>query len=341
MKQNIKKYRIIFPVFVCLVLSFIMLNCSDSNDEEELIGNWVRLSDFDGVARSNAVGFAIGDKGYVGTGYTGEVRLNDFWEYDPVKNTWMQKASLPGPARNDAVGFGTETKGYIGTGYDGISRLNDFYEYDPSTNTWTKKADFAGSARVSAVAFCIGTKGYIATGYDGNYLKDFWEYDTQTDTWTQKVSYGGYKRRDAVAFVVNGKAYICTGINNGSYVNDLWEYDPEADLWTQKRSISNVSDESYDNKYTTIVGTGKVAFAVMGKGYVVAGGQGSVGSNTWEYNPANDVWTEKTSFEGSARFKAVGFGIGNRGYVTTGKSSSYYFDDIWGFDPEADYNEDD
>ncbi|MGB8492147.1 MAG: galactose oxidase, partial [Bacteroidales bacterium] len=97
-------------------------------------------------------------------------------------------------------------------------------------------------------------------------------------------------------------------------------------------------DETFDDKYTTIVGTGKVGLSIGGKGYLATGGQTS-GVETWEYNPAQDLWTEKTNFEGSARTDAVGFVLDNRGYVTTGKSSNYYFDDIWGFDPNAAYNE--
>ena len=54
----------------------------------------------------------------------------------------------------------------------------------------------------------------------------------------------------------------------------------------------------------------------------------------------DDLWIERTSFEGSQRASAVGFAIGNLGYITTGVGSSY-FDDLWSFDPEAVYDEDD
>ena len=38
---------------------------------------WTQKADFGGGARSGAVGFSIGSKGYIGTG-----GANDFWEYD-------------------------------------------------------------------------------------------------------------------------------------------------------------------------------------------------------------------------------------------------------------------
>lgn len=332
------KIKIWIQVLVLILAVPVFNSCGE--DEEELVGNWVELSDFDGIPRSDAVGFVIGSKAYLGTGYTGEVRMADFWEYDPVRNTWTQKAEFPGVARNAAIGFGTSTKGYIGTGFDGKNKYNDFYEYDPVQNAWTRKADFAGSARYGAVAMAINNKGYVGTGYDVNYLKDIWQYDPDTDTWTQKTSVGGSKRRDAATFVVNNKGYIVTGIDNGEYQNDLWEYDPATDLWTKKRSIANISDEAYDDEYATITGINKAAFSIGGKGYLATGGQ-TTGSEVWEYNPSTDLWIQKTSFEGSTRADAVGFAIGNRGYVTTGKSGTYYFDDIWGFDPDAVFDDND
>ncbi len=330
--------NILKSIILSLLGTWVLSSCHKSSDSTTLIGNWVELSDFDGVPRSDAVGFTIGDKGYLGTGYNDDGRLKDFWEYDPVKNAWTQKADLPGVARNGAVGFGTDTKGYIGTGYDGENKLNDFWEFDPSTNTWTQKADFGGTARYGAIGMAINNKGYIGSGYDGNYLKDFWQYDPATDTWTKKVSIGGSKRRDASCFVIDGKGYVVDGIDNGTYENDFWMYDPSTDTWTEKRKISNATDQSYDDKYTSITGISKAAFAVNGMGYLV-GGSGTIAKTVWEYDPVTDLWDQKTDLEGAERIEAVGFAIGTRGYVTTGRSSSYYFDDIWGFDPNADYNQ--
>ena len=336
-KMTYKVVKIWIKVLV-LILAVPFFTSCNGDDDVVLVGDWVELSDFDGIPRADAVGFAIGTKGYLGTGYDGDERHVDFWEYDVTRNTWTQKADFPGVARNAAIGFGTDSKGYIGTGFDGKNRLNDFYEYDPATNVWTKKADFAGSARYGAIAMTINNKGYVGTGYDGNFLKDVWEYNPAGDTWTQKASVGGSKRRDAACFVISGKGYVTTGIDNGEYQNDLWQYDPGTDAWTKKRAIANLSDEAYDDDYLTIKGTGKVGFAVNGKGYLATGGQ-TTGVEVWEYNPATDLWTEKTNFEGTIRSDAVGFAIGNRGYLTTGKSASYYFDDIWAFDPDAEYKE--
>jgi N-acetylneuraminic acid mutarotase len=323
-----------------VVLFFTSFSCHKSSSTV-LVGNWVEQSDFEGVARSSATAFSINDYGFVGLGYDGEVRLKDFWSYDPGRNSWTQVAAFPGIARNSAVGFSAAGKGFVGLGYDGESKLKDFWQYDPGANKWDSvNAPNGPSARYGAVAFSIGDIGYVGTGYDGNYLKDFWAYNPGDNTWTQKTSFGGSKRRDAVAFVLADKGYICTGINNGNYEREFYMYDPGSDTWTAKRKIYNSSDESYDNDYA-IVRSNAVAFVIGNKAYIATGAMGSLKSDVWEYDPATDLWEPKTNFEGSARQDAVSFSIAGRGYVTTGKSSTYQFDDIWEFLPLDDYNKED
>ena len=135
-----------YYLLLSLVL-FAVLSCNKDSNTTSLLGNWVDLSDFEGVARYDAVAFTIGDYGYVGTGFDGEVRLKDFWKYDSELNSWTQIADFPGAARNGAVAFSVNGIGYVGTGYDGQSKLQDFYSYDPSTDSWDTIADFEGSAR--------------------------------------------------------------------------------------------------------------------------------------------------------------------------------------------------
>jgi N-acetylneuraminic acid mutarotase len=275
-----------------IILLLILSNFSCNKSEEEtLIGNWVELSDFEGLPRSYAASFVIGTNAYMGTGYDGDDRFNDFWKYSPETDSWTQIADFPGVARNSAVGFG------IG------------YHY-----------------------------GYIGTGYDGNTLKDFYEYDPSTDTWTKKTSVGGSKRRGAIAFVIDNYAYVGTGFDNGAYEDDFWEYNAETETWTQLNDIANSTSLSFDDAYT-VNRNNAVAFSINGKGYVATGGQGAPGTEVWEYDPITDLWEEKTSFEGYERLGAIGFALDNRGYVVAGRSSSYYFDDVWAFDPDAEYNE--
>jgi hypothetical protein len=146
---------------------------------------WTKKANFPGNERSSAVGFSIGNKGYIGTGSGQGTSYKDFWEWDQATNVWTQKADFAGNSRSSAVGFSIGYKGYIGTGinYDiSFNSKKDFWEWDQTTNVWTQKSNIAGNARESAVGFSIGSNGYIGTGVGssnntGYVLQDFWEYD--------------------------------------------------------------------------------------------------------------------------------------------------------------------
>ncbi|MBN2164963.1 MAG: galactose oxidase [Marinilabiliaceae bacterium] len=330
--------------WLLMMFSFSLVSCDDSDDEEELVGNWIKMGAFEGIPRTGAVSFVIDGNAYVGLGYNGkeDIRLRDFWMYDPVNDYWSQVDSFPGVDRNGAVAFSVNGKGYVGTGDEGEDPVKDFYEYDPTEDKWTRIADFGGSAREGAIAFAIDGYGYVGTGYDinGYIKKDFWRYDPTLNKWEQIPSIGGSKRTDAVAFVIANKAYVCSGLDNASYLTDFWEYDPVTNEWDELRSIANLSDDSFDDDYS-IVGIHATAFSVGSLGYITTGGPGTVGNETWEYNPVTDTWCERTEFEGNARFNAVSFVINDIPYVTSGNSSGYYFDDVWTFESTVEQEDDD
>jgi N-acetylneuraminic acid mutarotase len=324
--------RLIYSTLIISGIMTALLSCEE--EEEELLGNWTACGDFEGVARSDAVGFTVNDKAYITTGYDGSDRLIDLWEYDSEKDAWTQRADFPGVPRNAAVAFGTASRGYVGTGYDGDEKLADFWEYDPGSNTWIQIEDFPGTARYGAIAFSIDNRGYVGTGFDGNYLKDFWEYNPETTEWTKKVSIGGSKRRDAVAFVIDGLGYVCTGMRNGVSKSDFWVYDPATDTWTEKRDISNSTDDDFDDEYTTLTGKSGVAFSLNHKGYLI-----TESSYVWEYDPSSDLWEQKTSLEGASRTESVAFVVNDCGYIATGRSGSSYFEDVWALYPDEEYDE--
>jgi len=288
-------------------------------------GNWTRKADFAGVSTVDAVGFSIGNKGYIGAAGNGVNMLNDFWEYDPASNRWTQRADFAGVARWMAVGFSIGNKGYIGTGTTSyLSYQQDFWEYDPVSNSWTQKANFAGGGREEAVGFSIGNKGYIGTGCsysyigggDYSYYKDFWEYDPISNSWTKKADFAGGNRVGAVGLSIGNKGYIGAGGNdmtgNSGSQKDFWEYDPVSNNWTRKADFPG---KGYG-----------VNFSIDNKGYIGDASYGAQGF--WEYDPGSNNWKQKADFPGDVRSGAVGFSIGNKGYMGSGFRS-----DFWEFTP--------
>jgi N-acetylneuraminic acid mutarotase len=322
-------------LLIGLSIISIFSACSSDDDSDYERGNWVTRSVFDGVPRSNAIGFAIDGNGYMGTGYDGDDYMNDFWEYNIEGNYWVQKADFPGVPRSAATGFNIDSKGYVGIGYSGTTELSDFWEYDPFANSWTQKQDFLGGERRAAIGFGVNGMGYMGTGYDGeNDKKDFYKYNPNLDEWSELVGFGGNKRRYATAFTIDNLVYIGTGVSNGLYKTDFWEFDPETEVFTAKNSL--IEEDEY-----TIARSNTVSFSHSGLGYITTGYNGGVVSTTWEYTPYTDTWEEITSLEGTSRQDAVGFSTGESAFVLMGKSGSLYLDDIYELFPQQEYDDED
>lgn len=287
---------------------------------------WWKKADFGGTARYAAVGFSIGNKGYLGTGGTGVSGTpnSDFWEYNPDTDVWTQKANFGGGVRRNAVGFSIGNKGYIGTGEgSGLAAKDDFWEYNPNTNVWTQKANVGGGTRTSAVGFSMANKGYIGTGSG---KEDFWEYDSTANVWSQKANVGGGFRSQAVGFSIGNRGYIGTGANGSTKKVDFWEYNPGANTWNQKADFGGGARSA------------AAGFSISNKGYIGTGNAASIKDDLWEYSPVTNIWTEKSHFSRTDRFEAVGFSIGNKGYIGTGLSPDRSGDnqpakDFWEYTP--------
>ncbi|MCC8154890.1 MAG: galactose oxidase [Tannerellaceae bacterium] len=359
-------------LFFIATLPLIITSCRD--DDEELIGLWTRKTDFYGTPRSGASAFTIGTKGYVMGGYVGNKPDKELWFYDMNENSWYEintatgsTAEFKGVARTQAVAVGCELngKGYYGLGLsqDRITvdtypnmdivdtnndgQLKDWWEFDTNTNTWKRLPDFIGTARYDAIAFCIKDKVYVGLGYDDKQglVNDIYEYDTTKNEWKEHIGYVGSKRRGASVFVIDDIAYIFGGENNGTYEWGFHSFDPSktgADRWAQLRDIADTNtDEDYDDDYT-IVRAYASTFVIDGCGYVTCGYQNGLRTDTWRYYPSTDLWEKVAKFKGSARQNAVSFSTGNPGqaFVLTGKSGTYFFDDMWTLDPYTYDDED-
>ena len=249
------------------------------------------------IARNAATGFAIGEKGYICTGYDSSTStyLDDCWEYDPVTNQWNPMEPVPGGGRMDAISFSIGQYGYVGTGYND-NYQKDFYRFDPSASgaaQWTTVNGFGGQKRRGGQVFVIDDVAYICGGANNSSdVTDFWSFDPSKSTpWTQlrdiidssdddyDDDYTSIVRCYGCAFVIDGKGYLTLGQTAGQ----------------------------------------------------------SLRSNYWIYDPATDLWEgeDLTSFEGSTRIKAVCFSTGKRGIIATGgvSSSSAYYDDTWELKP--------
>jgi len=318
-------------------LFFVMCNTSFLLSNGQV--TWIQCQNIGDLTRDGAVGFSIGDKGYVLSGRCHESTqfLNDTWEYDPQNDTWTQKADFQSQSRTGAVGFAINGKGYFGLGYyysGGVFYyLNDFWEYDPQANQWTQKGAFPGGERYGALGLATATKGYVVAGSDGTQDEtSVWEYSPETDTWLQKHDYPGNAFVRLSGFVINSELYAgCGGVDT---LNEFWNYNPQSDTWTERTPIP-------------VARTAAVGFSIGNTGYIGTGDAGFISKSTsdfsyndfWAYDPVLDSWTQFSGQNGGpGRSNAVGFSIGGYGFVGTGTDyystwgTVNYYKDFWMLD---------
>lgn len=310
---------------------------NDKNDlwEYDPAANvWTQKANLPAPGRSHAVGFSIGNKGYIATGcrtlnfgpsYKFDSLMRDVWEYNPAVNSWTKKADFAGRHRARAAAFVLNNKAYIGSGEDRPAPImsrdypnrvtSDFWVFDPIANTWHQIADIP-MRRMNAIAFNNNTSGFVGMGfynkytkpfltdiaryYPGDDLQDLWSYDPVSNTWAKKSDFPGGKRMGMSSFSIGDTTYCISG----AVVGD--------ELWTSNEDILKNDVWSYNTITDTWVqkpdfpDTAKrrysIAAAMAGKGYFGTGGD----SDLWEYAPRGNVLAVSlVSFTGVLQYNKV------------------------------------
>jgi N-acetylneuraminic acid mutarotase len=196
---------------------------------DQASNTWTRKADFPGGDRRDAVGVAISNEGYIGTGDPQNMAFyKDWWQYDPPTDHWTRKADMPGTwGRAEASAFSIGPNGFVTCGSIfavGPAYANDLWRYDPILNTWIQEASLPGPGRIYATGFNYGNYGALTCGDGGNgYLNDFWYYNVGLNTWYNDLSMSGGARKSAVGFAINGTPYVGTGTTaNSYYTGDFW-----------------------------------------------------------------------------------------------------------------------
>lgn len=206
---------------------------------------FTQKASFAGSARTQSVGFALNDKGYIATGTASGAAnaLNDLWQYDPTTNQWEQKADVGTTGRLNAFVFTLNNKAYVGGGTLSTTSLagRDFYEYDPTSDTWTQKADFPENVN-GAPAIGYHGKGYAIHPYQSSI---FFEYDPTADTWTDIGNFAlasyGYKE----LAVIKDRFFAVTYDFGSPARSGLWEWEMENGRWIER--ALHASGSQYGN----------------------------------------------------------------------------------------------
>ncbi len=177
-----------------------------------------------------------------------------------------------------------------------------------------------GSATIKVAVPSGTTTGRISITIGTVTVYSASDFIISSEKWTQKTGLNT-ARMGAISFSIGNKGYIGMGKDAGNNVlKDLWEYDPATDQWTRKADIPAVNGK-----------WGSSCFVIDNKAYVVAGENGNGGGHsyeTWEYDPANDKWTQKADYNVWALSDPTAFSVDNKGYFGFGG-----FNALWEYDP--------
>ncbi|GGH78648.1 N-acetylneuraminic acid mutarotase [Filimonas zeae] len=249
---------------------------SEGNTQENY--TWTQVEELPGPNgfRAYAVGFNIGNIGYVGTGMSADryTMLKDFYAFDGTK--WEQKADFPGSPRQYAVGFGFGSRGYITTGDDGANTQKDNYQYNPEDNSWRAVTALSGTKRQGASVFVHKNKAYVFGGYSSfDKVTDMWAMDSATLKWEYKGNlinelddsrdddYTDICRQYGSAFVIGDYGYYTAGDNRGILISSTWRYDFANNQWARRTPLERAAR------------TKALGFSVHNRGFVGTGATGS------------------------------------------------------------------
>ena len=199
-------------------------------------------------------------------------------------------------------------------------------------NTWAY--DQATPATEDDPTLVYNNKAYVFQSSDWYHISIF---DGTTWTTIGMLSPLGEQHPD-FCFAIGNKGYFGFSLN---VTKGFWEYDFVTGAWSPKANFPGLPRFE------------PATFTIGNKGYLVAGAYITNTNylnygDTWEYDPANNVWTQKASFPlfVLGRFRATGFAIGNMGYIVNGQyaagnnlnnpADQYLLKSLMQYDPAAD-----
>jgi hypothetical protein len=284
----------------------------------------------------------------------------------PSESAVWQKvgsSSTPDPRYLQAAAFDTTRKVVVmfgGTNMaanGGTATPNqDTWEWDTTTGKWTNRTGTTGNpdARSGAAMVYDSKRAKIVlfggrAGSGLNY-EDTWEWDPATGQWTEVTAAGsrptGRSQHRMVYETSTGKILLFGGgrSDSNSYdgtgivaaMSDTWEMDPATHVWT---AVTGAGPSARHDFGMVWDGTRNKAVLFGGMQVDISGVAGIPKQDTWEWDPTNLAWTERTmagpkpgprfghamAFDGSRNKVVVvgGFDIASGGSLA----------DVWDWDP--------
>ncbi|WP_421799178.1 Kelch repeat-containing protein [Haliscomenobacter sp.] len=274
-----------------------------------------------------------------------------------IRDGWLRVKNMP-ENRAHMIGGAVGNRAYISLGCNkedclltNSDAVDVSYQYDPLNDTlgrWTEIQSFNGIPTVGAISFNLNNRLYVGLGNKGNgrYYDEIWAFDPASigGSWNLVDTFPGGGRDGAVAFVINNKAYIGAGGSidtNGNevFMNDFYEYNPQTPRGARWKKVKSLPVQlSTGTLEQTLGRKNAAAFSLGGMGYVGTGTSGFEDlKDFWSFDPNRNQWLLIDALPGGPRRGALGFSIGDKGYLGMGflAETGTYLADLWEFNPNA------
>jgi N-acetylneuraminic acid mutarotase len=356
---------------------------SESGTSFEIRDGWNRIQGLEGKrpgGLQEASGWVFGKLAFLGLGCAEDCIVQPLeqqvWQFDPTKGSspvaWTPHSTFPFfDTRIGAVAFTIGNTLYAGLGQIPQSGKepayrNDFLMFDTNNPAegWTEAPTFPGAQRAEAVAFVIGDTAYVGTGINtrlrepgatsGDFFCDFYAFTPAKGWWPVdslpiRLSSGtdcntDNGRERAVAFALNGRGYVGSGNSRCGILNDLWMFDPGAAEGKQWSYLTETPGSARKGAVAFTIAERQTAF--FGTGFYL---NNTFLTDFWAFDPDGNgemgFWTPMTDFQGQGRQEAVGFAIGDKGYLGFGQGITFsklgvdqeVYLDFWEFTPRENF----
>lgn len=232
--------------------------------------------------------------------------------WDPTTTAWEVLADLPSPTSSNA---GAYFNGALYSFGNGAASSGAILRYDIAGGSWTPLGVSLSPARWNCSAAVLNSRIYITGGFGGGttFYNLCEEFDPATSTFRPMATLPGSVDLHASAPFQDSKVFVMSGRTySGGFtlLSNNWEFDPAAGTngtWTVRAPIPGVAINS-----TRLLVFGDRIYTTGGyPGNLVARNQ------VYEYEPATNTWTQRTSM-GTARTMHAAAVINGRGYVYGG-----------------------
>ncbi len=204
---------------------------------------------------------------------------------------------------------------------------NSIYVH-PFGSVWLQRTGINYRNLVKSANFQIGNFGYRCNGsLNVSSTDSCFRINLKTLTWEPVANLPASPRYGNTGFAIGGYGYEVS-YDGTLNQNQLWRYDASNDTWIQKALFPGNAR------------IGSSSFVLNNKAYVICGykvvaSTAIYNNECWEYDPANDTWTQRTSMPGLERIRGAAFAVNGFGYYGGGWQVTNLFD-YYKYDPIND-----